>query len=745
MMTTLLILFSFIGSVSFTLMLRRLDRSNLKLNQIRRFGENQSTQIEEMSARQIRMIKDATIEFELLFRQSHQQREEIESGLSDYSTQLDHLKKEREAVRGISDDLEQISKSSSAVLDHVDRLDAGLARLSLAEREMNDVHDRIEHLSQIVEQRGIDSETKLSQITGRIIRENEERGMRLAEGFETVLDDMRDKVVAMDDQLTERKRDYELVGERINTLSTRLDEKWILEAGRIDDKFGGIEKRLQERFLSLESGLAAIRTSSVESLQAEVSRIRSEIEGFNLSTLAKRDEILNETRRMAEGISDQIRLFQEKSIETENRLLKFAEQEKHSIRERIASYDEEWSGMEERHMDELDERVRGLEELINRNRDSRIESLQLEYHKTREDFRTLAKNLREEIQNDADGIQRTIGEAMREEEKSLLVARNELERLREEMSEAGREANASVRGECDHSISLIRETRIAEIEALNRSRDELLRARNDVYERLEGLEVQMREAARLHQKLDDHVVKIKEELVDAGESILSDLDGRASKILSEQDVKLEKLGRAIDDGISRHLAHLIDSGQLKIDELEKRTTEMLRGTTSRMEEDLQRARDEFRRMRESVGEEMEKARLLRDDILQEISKDSLRLQKFQDRLEVVNQAELLVQRLDEAVEILTDRLDLAREENSKMDGYMKNLEAVRLTRQELENEIRRLDEQKEKLVETERNIRAVEVRVEGLHAKFESLVDGEALAGRIEEKAEKLSAYKETF
>ena len=835
-MIILMIAASFTGSVLFTLLLRKMDKNNLKLAQIKRMGEIQSQQLDNSTREHLRSINDASLEFSTLVKQSRQIRDQLEEHLHKYEEKLNLLSEDREIVDSIAKELSTISSTARNVNDQSERIEIGLERMSRAEDEMNRIRNGLENLSQLINQKSMEADTKIHQTIELLAEKSEMRTdeillnaeetigtmkdamdslekrledfeanheisennihSRIHDFMESLQEETREKsdlflssiqnsVISIEDdlqkfteQMEEGNKKSELIKNQFHSLSStlnekwkeesikfknrmdefsaelddkmevensRIEEKWILETGRLEEKFGNIENKLLERFHSLEHGLTAIRTTAVESIQNEVSRIRSDLDNFNLEAITRRDEILNETRRMAEGMGDQINLFQEKYLEAENRLLKFADQEKQAIRTKMESFEEEWNEMEDRRISSVEDKIKNMESMVDEIRDREIEGLNDEIKSFRDDFRIYIQEAHEKLDRQALQIEESLRSSAHEEELQLQKSSEKLEEMSISLDSFAMDLRQSLKQETDHSIALIRETRNNEEESIKRTKEEMGRIRSELIEKADEVESSIREIEKTHKRIDESGRNAAEELKEQKEDILRNLEERAMKFLSEQDVQLGHLTRTIDEKISQHLTSLVDSGQFKLDELEKRTSDSIRDSAKNMEKDLERARNDFRKIRDEVRGEMEKGEALKEEIFEELSKDRLRFKKFEDRLEVIDRAQELTEKLDETVEILTDRLDMAREENAKIDQYVKNLEAVRLSRKELERELQLLDVQRSKLADTENYISGINHRVEELHDRFDIIAAGEQMADRMEERVMHLSEYKDSF
>ncbi|MBX7057128.1 MAG: hypothetical protein K1X75_03610 [Leptospirales bacterium] len=679
-----LIAISFLASLAFALALRRLDRPAGRGNNLRRLGELQEHNLDAVAARHVQSIRDASLEFELLLRQSRQTQEELRETYEGYRHALESLRSERETVETISGELGRIAGSARQVGEQVQGLDRGLERLQEARDEIDRLHADLDHFAAAISGRLEEADQDLHDTVERLVRETEDRTRQLADNARSAFQILQEDQRKLGERMADQARDVELSSERVATLSARLDEQWISEAGRVDERAQELERRLLDRLNGLDLRLQEMRTSATESMQTDIARIRNDLDDFNLAALSRRDEILNETRRMAEGMQDKVNLFQEKYLSAENRLIKEAEE----------------------HHAALDQKYRGFEKVFLAEQERRLSELQTQIDETTAALATIEQKEREAIQgagqNQRDGIKREARElsaalekealeseerlrsAAREEERRSQQQREETEDLRERLTILGQEIKATLRSEAEHNVTLLRDARKAEEERIERARTDLQNA-------------------------------------------IESVQSRADRFVEEQDERIARLGETIDQKINHQLLLMADRGQLQISELEKRTGAALEDSARRMEREL----DDVRKLQE--------------DFLSEVDQHRLRLDRFQERLLAAEKAQQLVEQLDQTIETLSDRLALAREENSRIDEYVKNFESLRMSRKEIESELRALEGQRDRLMAAEQSFFELERQIDGVDQRLGAVRQAEDLARQIDKRVHQFNEFKDSF
>jgi len=261
---------AFLGSVAFAIFLRRMDTPSIKISQVRRQGELQTEKLDEIARSQIQAIRDATIEFELMIRQSRKLKEELKLDLEQYQEKINVLITDRDVLEGVSADLAQVAGSARTVASQVDRLDSGLQRIAFAQEEIAGIRKRLDELQGIAERKGQEAEMRLGEIMGRLIQDAETGTRMLTDQTHANVQNIKEEYQDLTYRLEEQFKQVQLVSDRISSLNLRLDEKWAQDATRLDEKFAIQERNYQERINSIENGLSGIRAAAVEALQSDV-------------------------------------------------------------------------------------------------------------------------------------------------------------------------------------------------------------------------------------------------------------------------------------------------------------------------------------------------------------------------------------------------------------------------------------------------------------------------------------------
>lgn len=662
---------SFLASVAVSLVLRYLDRAETQ--RVRRQGDLQNLQLQKIAEERIRAIDDATIDFEMKVRQARSAREEMISLIDENRQQLDALREEGRVVERVQGEIRRIADEAGEVNRQVHLLEAGLDRVNKTRTIVENLEKRTADLTENLHLRGEEVRERLEEVLNHIIEEARSKTRDFVEKENTALRELHGRQETISRGLEEEMHQVDVLHERVGSLQDQLEERVALEGVRVEERFTDLERRFQERIGGMEGGLAQIRETAVKSLKEEITRIRTDLDNFSLETIANRDEIINDTRRMATGLLDQIEGFQGKVVSAENKLTRLVEDGRNALNDRF-------------------------EELVTGRADDLRSRIETDYEKLIVGVAQAGEKLRDGLTRHMADLQAAMSEKVGEEHGDLL-----------------------------------------------KMRESFLRIKDELEDRVDSLEGQLRDVGRARQRVEEAAHRAQSDMTMLQEGLVEELERRGSRFMEEQDEKLSKLNSTIDEKVSRQVTALVDRGQIHIDELERRTAETVHRAVEHMEQDLARARDDFARIRSEVQNEAEKSRDQRDQVLREIQEDSSRIRRFEEKLALVDTAENLAIRLDEAVQTLSRKLEEAREDRRRMEDFFGRVEGLRDIRENLEKEVGYLTERKILLDGAEERFHSLSGQIQDLEARFATVEGADHVLERIEERMLKFEEYRRAF
>ena len=376
----------FLASLAVILGFRRLDKSNGKLPQLKRYAQKLALEIQLSSQDKLQEVKDAGLGLDILLKQSKKAQEdiqlranetkhlleqikkdqtelaEIKSQMLDVSSLGNQIKREslgleesvqilqshKQDIQSISNDLDRIHDESQTIVQLFqnklqNRSDEILDSLAekLVELESK-VDSRTLKLDEHIEQIAIQSRDKLLQHADLMFRESSGKLDQARKEFDHLMDSMRVTREETDLKLTQFEDTAALISEKVSRFDERFEDRSARIQSKIEDRTNSLEKRIQDRFDSIFEQISSQKENLLKGMLDETESLKREMEDLSLQTLSKRDEIINETRRQADQINQTILSFQEKYLEAENKLLRQADSRKQDLIREMETFGEEF-------------------------------------------------------------------------------------------------------------------------------------------------------------------------------------------------------------------------------------------------------------------------------------------------------------------------------------------------------------------------------------------------------------------
>ncbi len=534
----------------------------------------------------------------------------MEEGL----TQIQNHKRE---LREVSEDMENLHSES------VNLLEAFQTKLNMRSDEiLNSVAHKMVELESLLEKKSEVLDTSLSQIAETakdkllshadvMVQETAGRLDHARKEMDNLLESMKYAQGDLDVRLTKFEDTSSLLSDKVDKFDERLEEKYIRASAKLEDKVSNLEKKIQERFDAIFEQVSHTKDSFMKGLGQETDAIKREIEDLSLETLSKRDEIINETRRQADGINQTIIQFQEKYLEAENKLLRQADIRKQELIREIEAFSEEFHRISEDLKEEaLSLKKSALQELkefdreldqVRSNQETVIKTSLFDLRKELEermnsDFKIQKMDMESElssIQNQVEELGETITNqtkevdeyveelkgALRESAREILETVEEKSKESEEIvTDKIRIANANLEqfvSKWEEELGRIREDQSYSIERLENRLKEIHVEGSDLLSEFQKEFQRAKSSLDLaaDSKTNESISKITEETKFAHtevERILRRLEESGESFFNLQEEKIDRLNETIDAKISHQLTKLLDKGNIQLGQLEEK-------------------------------------------------------------------------------------------------------------------------------------------------------------------------------
>ncbi|MCT8335280.1 hypothetical protein NUH30_16485 [Leptospira sp. 85282-16] len=784
-------LLPFLASVAVTIGLRRLDKSNTKLSQLKRYASKLTDEIDGVALQKIQLVKDAGIDLDILVKQSRKVADDIQILSSESRDLFEKIRASKDYLSSLSGEMEQIQDLSSQVRREKQYMEEGLSQINTHKRELREVSEDMEALHnesismldtfqnklnfrsdeilQSVAQKMVELESlletksdfldnSLSKIaeTARekllshadvMVGETAGRLDHARKEMDLLLESMKYAQGDLDVRLTKFEDTSSLLSDKVDKFDERLEEKYQRASGKLDEKVNLLEKKIQERFDSIFDQVTHTKDSFMKGLSQETDAIKREIEDLSLETLSKRDDIINETRRQADGINQTIIQFQEKYLEAENKLLRQADIRKQELIREIEAFSEEFHRISEELKEEASSlKKSALQELkdfdreldsVRTNQETVIKTSLFELRKELEermnsdfklhksemesDLETVqlqVKDLSESITaqtKDVDEYVEELKSALRESAHEILETAEEKAKESEEIvTEKIRIANANLEqfvSKWEDELGKIREDQSYSIERLQ---DRLKEIHIEGADLLGEFQNQFQKAkANLdlvaESKTKESISRLEEEAKLARsevERILKHLEESGESFFNLQEEKMDRLNETIDSKISHQLTKLLDKGNVQLGQLEEKISNHLNTVKRNLDESIKRSKDESKKQIETYQRDYEKS-------FKEIAKESQdflkeSLDRFQDlKHEIKNGLDDLNDTKEETLSSFQSEMETLKEDiltlSSELETVKEHSDLFASAKQIADESNRAVDEISEALRSLEKN------------------------------------------
>ncbi len=574
------LLLPFFASVAITIGLRRLDKSNMKLSQIKRYADKLSEEIRETAVLQIQNIKDASIDIDLQLKQARKISEDIQSLAGQSKTLYEDIRSGRDYLSEVSKEMVSVLEFANSTKEESLKLEESLAtiqnyRLDIAKIQ-EDMQSLRENVSEILDvfqekldlrsdeilqslaQKLIELESlmekksdaldtaltdiaqsareKLSQETSYLIQETVGRIDFFRKDMDMLIDSLQDAENRLDLKVSRFEDTSSILSEKVDRFEERLEEKATKAQNRTEEKIQNLEKRLTEKFDRILEQIFHSKETFLEGIRSEVGAIKQEIEGLSLETMTRRDEILNETRRQAENLNSRIQEFQEKYLEAENKLFRQADSRKAELMRQIEAFAEEFRNVSEELRSEAD-RIRGeaLCELRSFNQEIDRSRKQAET-RSEEAILKLRQELESKIRTDFSGME----EKLQSMSKEISLKTESIDAYVDDLRKALTESAREILEEAEKKAYSFEDILTNQIQLTEQKveamigfwEEEIKKARERILTGSEGLEERIR---KIHLDGDGLVQRLQEEYSEVRRKL--DEYQRARESMLEEDCK----------------------------------------------------------------------------------------------------------------------------------------------------------------------------------------------------------------
>lgn len=791
----------FIASVAVTILLRRMDRSNMKLVQVRKTVNRALEDFERQVREKEKNFKDASIDFELQLRQGKSLITDLVQETEQVGHRLATLREDGQILENVQNQLQAVITSSQEIEGQVETIDNTLARLEGGRKEIQKLDSQLGRVKREAGEMVNAFGRKIQETSGEIFKALEERVGDIEESYrqkeEGLFDQTRQHLVeftgGMEEQFQHLHRDlqessdlilknihekmdqYEEQVDVLQRESARAQEDargtihdFRKEVQTMEVEFQSQARDLDSRVTDTKEELSQVRETLYKDIHSEAQRVRGEIKEFSLDAIAKKDEIVNSARREAEGIHKLIEDFQSRYLEAENRLFREADTRNSELTARLDAYEEEFNRLTSEQMSELEKKisqlnhhydeihqsaVSTLEKKLSNLQESKSEDWRRELESMKDNLRSLQENFREQYEEALtkgegrisdvqfkfqEQWQKTIDEIDQRTHKLSLG----LDSMDKKLGQTESHWNEVFIEEEEKIQKLWRESRESQMAQLEEWRTELA---DKAGENLQAIQNRSRE---VRAAMDKQIHEMMREFEDTGRLF----EQNNQELSQNWEREIRKVSQDLLDRYTGELESKMEANSRGVDIKLEGLQARLEGTIETLEEKSGQLRDNVQNSlastQDRVSEEFQKIRELKTEILREFRQDSDTLQSTLDGLKsevkeyqtvarVFTEADQLARDLDSKMAELKSNMHTVFQENDKIEEFMEKLGSLKEMRRDLDTEIKKIEKRSETIEEFENQVATIINLSDQVSARSESLEQMETKIDHLESALDK--------
>jgi chromosome segregation ATPase len=753
----------FVGSVAVTIMLRRLDRSNLKLSKLKKYVSRVLEEFDRNARMREKEFKDASIDFEIQIRQGRALLEDMQAETSAIAERLEALKGDRNILGEVQEELSSVIQSTDNVREQVNNIDEALDRLSRQKKDLSKVEHQLarvrreagemvqafstkvktisddlfhsldekvqsieEHYIQKENQLFEDNQEHLHNYVGKLQNEFEEIKTDLSRSVDVILEETHNRVDSYGNKLEQMDRSISTARESADQQLHHIREESLRFTAEAESQFS----KIQTQIATTEDDINQVRENLYKELYNESKRIRGELQDFNLEAIAKKDEIVNAARREAEGIHKQLEEFQVRYLESENKLFREADARNAELVGKLDTFEEDFNRIQKQHLSELEQRLEKLASEYQEQSHSQLARTADDIDKLQS---RLSAQLEESMQAQTQAV-KGLKATIQGEWKGDLTEKREL------MKELSGQIQILEKKVSDETSKWQQQLEETSISLQSQAKEMLTGSKEELVTMTESIREQMEKDFELLQK----------ENKDYRESVFSDTRetiGRLEEtadLLRKDNEELclqweEKIKQFSEDLVRRYTTE----NESLVQSSEKNIQVKLEGLSARLDADLENMEHKGRVTREGIVAELETVAArsrtemegladMKTALMKEIHNDTTSIRgelqllkdevtEYQTVARVFTDADRMARELDSKIGELKNNLQLVNSENDKVDEFMERLSGLKDMRKDLEAEISKVEKRQKVIDEFEGSLSTVLNLSDSVTAKIKGL------------------------
>jgi len=348
----------FLASVVITILLRRLDKSNINLRKLKTLIERGQKELIDIALQKKEELKDAGTQLDLLLINSDKYLGELKNELSQLKESVADVQNSRNTLQEMDGELQSLELTTNSVKDQVKYINESLDKIDQHQKKIKNLQEYIKNVDQDASKMVKTFQKAIGEKSEEVVRLLEEKLSSVSsethEYQKKLRDELLDKHGILSQKITDSYKELEnslrtsaksltstiekevhsrfsildeldiRIGENEKLLSVHLPDvieqlKYKFQNELLDSQnqletlnksIARTDEDLRKRFEKIRTEMDEERNALFQNFIVETDKIRDQIHSLDYDTLAKKDELIRSVKEEASKIQGQINSFE---------------------------------------------------------------------------------------------------------------------------------------------------------------------------------------------------------------------------------------------------------------------------------------------------------------------------------------------------------------------------------------------------------------------------------------------------
>lgn len=383
----------FLASVVVTILLRRMDKSNVNLRKLKTLIERGQKELVEIAQRKKEELQDTGAQLDLMLINSQKHLTSLKEELETLRTSMSDVQESRSNLLQMDGELQSLEATTSTVKDQLKYINESLGKIDYHQKKIKNLQDYIksvdkdaarmvktfqESLDERFEEAARLMDTRFEKVSGESgeyqnklrdellerhsilankvnenYRELETSLRESARGATSALEkEVHSRFSSLDELDHKMQEQEKTLKTGIPRLIEELKERFSQnlagnnsELSEIKERFVQIEGEIHKKIELFYHELENKRSAQLAGFEQHVGEIREQIQGLDLDAVAKKDDIIRSVKEEALRIRSSTESFHDTYNSARENILEFVEAKESDLTDLAKKYENELQGM----------------------------------------------------------------------------------------------------------------------------------------------------------------------------------------------------------------------------------------------------------------------------------------------------------------------------------------------------------------------------------------------------------------